>query len=346
MTLQECRNIWQGSHRLFLRGRELKRAEGSRVQKISITLERACPKQRGGGCAFCNPDSFLPPDSRGQLDPVEQFYAGMEKFREKYPEQKYIAYVQGYTGTLGQPLHLEQMYAALLELPEVHSLVIGTRPDCLPSEILDALARLSRQRWPSIPSGESESKKYVAEPKKCESKPKTKDIRVELGVESFSPSALREARRGVSPAQIRSALRDLEIRNIPAGAHIIIGLPGEDQLHMLPEYINHLPLSMLKFHQLQLIRKSPWGELAASGKKISSLPRKSLTVQDYADTLLDVIERIRPDIQIERLCADAAEQLVIHEHESWKGMKNYRFTAMFEAELEQRNTWQGRKYEP
>lgn len=265
------------------------------------------------------------------MDPVEQFHAGMKKFSEKYPRQKYIAYIQGYTGTLGDPEHLRQIYARILSLPRVHSLVIGTRPDCLPPEILDVLARLGDAAWPSGADHEADEVK--------------KELMVELGIESFSPAALQEARRGISPEQIRTALGELEQRNIPAGAHLILGLPGEDQLQQLPEHINSLPISMLKFHQLQLIRRSPWGELAAAGKEISSLPRNSMTVDEYTDTLLDVIERIRPDIQIERLCADAPRQLIVQEHDSWEGMKNYRFTALFESELERRNSWQGKAYE-
>lgn len=60
---------------------------------------------------------------------------------------KYLAYFQAYTNTYGELEKLKQMYEEALQVEGVVGLVIGTRPDCMPEELLDYLEELNKKTF-------------------------------------------------------------------------------------------------------------------------------------------------------------------------------------------------------
>lgn len=303
----------------------LKEYFGTRVQKISIHLGQSCPNRRpdgSGGCNYCNPLSFLPPSADRDLNPSAQFHSGVARFAGKYPDQVYLAYIQGYTGTLGRPSRLENWYRALLDDPHCAGLVIGTRPDCLPLGVLELLGRLQVEYG--------------------------KMLRIELGVESFDDRLLNLANRRCNADRSRTAIRELHSLNIPVDIHLILGLPGsedaEDPAAIAAE-VSILPVSMVKFHQFQIISGSYWGDVwegRADGGQVTrdSLRAGMLSVDRYADKIIALLRRLAPDVMIGRLAADAPPEM-IRAHESWNNMKNYRFTRLIENQMREHSLRQG-----
>jgi radical SAM protein (TIGR01212 family) len=301
----------------------LKRQFGSRVQKISIHPGLSCPnRNHGRGCRYCSPESFLPPNADASVDPLLQFEGGISRFRSKYPDQFYLAYIQGYTGTLAPVKRLAEWYRRLLDHPMCSGLVVGTRPDCLPEEVMGLFADL-KARFPG------------------------KLLRIELGVESFDRRVLELADRRCTPEQSVAAIETVAAAGIPADVHLILGLPGAAEDEHPETMLNVLPVSMVKFHQFQIVRGSPWADAAAQASELfgkvtaEGLRRASvMTVESYADTVIGILTRLSPDIMVGRLAADAPESMV-SAHKSWNAMKNYRFTAIVEAEMKRRGLHQG-----
>ena len=68
---------------------------------------------------------------------------------------------------------------------------------------------------------------------------------------------------------------------------------------------------------------------------------KLYTAEEYCDLAIDFIEHLSPEIGIERFVSQSPKKLLIAPE--W-GLKNFEFLAKIEKRLEERDTWQGRKY--
>jgi radical SAM protein (TIGR01212 family) len=162
----------------------VKREHGGRLQKVSIDAGFTCPNRDGklgvGGCTFCNNDGFTPSYLREQRDIGRQIDTGVAFMRRRYPQtQSFLAYFQSYSNTYGELARLQALYETALAHPDISGLVVGTRPDCLPDEILDYLATLSRHM----------------------------PVELEIGIESCSDAVLRECLRGHDFACTQDAIQ-------------------------------------------------------------------------------------------------------------------------------------------
>ncbi|MDE7349608.1 MAG: TIGR01212 family radical SAM protein, partial [Muribaculaceae bacterium] len=208
---------------------------GMKVQKLSIDAGFTCPNRDGsigrGGCIYCNNASFTP-GYCSPHDPIEvQIENGKEFFRRKYPEMKYLAYFQSYTNTFGRKAdELLEMYRKASESEDVVGVIIGTRPDCLPDDLLDGLAELN-SRIPVI---------------------------VEIGAETSFDDTLRLINRNHTWTQVEDAVRRLQKRGIRVGLHLIAGLPGEcgDDVIETVRKASELPIESIKMHQLQIVKET------------------------------------------------------------------------------------------
>lgn len=292
----------------------LKEKFGRRVQKLSIDGGFTCPNRDGtkgtGGCIFCNNDSFSPDYCRKGEGITRQIKDGIDFFRTKYDGQAYLAYFQAYSNTYAPLSVLKERYEEALAYPGVVGLVIGTRPDAVNEEVLDYLEELSRQYY----------------------------VCVEYGVESVHDRVLQRINRGHTFRETEWAIGETAARNIPVGAHLIFGLPGESREEMLEGAItlSRLPIHILKFHQLQIIRQTTLAEEYLKNREAFRL----YGVDEYLDFIVEVIENIRPDIYLERFVNQSPEEYLIAPH--W-GIKNYEFTAKLRKRLEELDTWQGRR---
>ncbi len=286
-----------------------------KIQKISLDAGFSCPNRDGslgrGGCSYCNNLSFNPSYCNTKRSISEQLAEGKEFFAHKYPKMDYLAYFQSYTNTYDKLDRLMDLYEEALCFPGVKGLVIATRPDCLPEDLLDYLEQLSKRCF----------------------------LLVELGLESTLDRTLKEVGRGHNYACSVTALNKIAQRKILCGAHIILGLPGESTEDMLSHAgrLNTLPLTTLKLHQLQLIRGTRLEEQVGENPAYVHF----FDAASYARLLIDFIERLRPGLVLDRFVSQAPAEWLIGP--DW-GMKNYEFTHQLEKMMRAGGHYQGRLY--
>ena len=289
---------------------------GCKVQKITLDGGFTCPNRDGkvghGGCTYCNNQTFNPAYCHRHLPVSEQMLEGISFFAHKYPSMRYLAYFQAYTNTYASLDILKQRYEDALAVDGCVGVVIGTRPDCMPDELLDYLVELQKRTF----------------------------VLVEYGIESVNDATLLRINRGHDYACAVDAVQRTASRGIPVGAHIILGLPGEDKEELMRQatVLSRLPLTTLKLHQLQLIRGTRMAEEYAVCPDDFSL----FALYDYIETVVDYIERLRPDIVLERFASQSPKELLIAP--DW-GIKNHELVDKVKARMRERHTWQGRLYE-
>ena len=275
-----------------------------RVQKITIDAGFTCPNRDGristGGCIYCNNASFNPSYCHRHKSVTEQLEEGKTFFSRKYPDMKYLAYFQAFTNTYAPIAHLKALYEEALSVPDVVGLVIGTRPDCVTEELLDYLAKGKEQGARS----KEQEKPFII---------------VEYGVESANDETLRRINRGHDFACSRRAIEMTAERGILTGAHIILGLPGEDAEESLRQapIISSLPIDILKIHQLQVIRGTRLAKMYARE------PFPLYSVDEYIELVARYISLLRKDIVLERFVSQAPSDMLIAPR--W-GLKNHEFT--------------------
>ena len=288
---------------------------GCKVQKITLDGGFTCPNRDGtlgrGGCTYCNNQTFSPAFSNRTSSIVKQMNDGIAFFAHKYPEMRYLAYFQAYTNTYDSLDKLVQRYEEALTVEGTLGIVIGTRPDCMPDELLDYLQSLAERTF----------------------------ILVEYGIESTSDDTLERINRGHSYAAAVDAVKRTAQRRIPVGAHIILGLPGEDRKAIMRQAaeLSQLPLTTLKLHQLQIIRGTRMAQEYAEHPEEFSL----FSLDEYIETLVDYIERLRPDIVLERFASQSPKELLIAP--DW-GIKNHELVDKVKRRMRERDTWQGKLY--
>ena len=273
-----------------------------RVQKISIDAGFTCPNRDGkigvGGCIFCDNKSFNPSYCSHRKSITEQLEDGKHFFAKKYPDMKYLAYFQAYTNTYDTVDKLKQLYEEALKVEDVVGIVIGTRPDCVSSELLDYLEELNKRTF----------------------------LIVEYGIESCNDDTLRFINRGHDFACTRKAVEETAKRGIYVGGHVIMGLPGEDASESLRQapIISSLPLTMLKIHQMQIIKGTRLAKI------YKEKPFHLYTVEEYIDLITKYIRLLRRDLVLERFVTQSPSEMLVAP--KW-GLKNYEFTNLLNKRL-------------
>ncbi len=273
-----------------------------RVQKISVDAGFSCPNRDGrlstGGCTFCDNKTFNPTYCNRSKSITRQLEEGKAFFSRKYPDMRYLAYFQAYSNTYGTLSELKAKYEEALSVDGVVGLVVGTRPDCITDETLAYLQQLNRQTF----------------------------ILVEYGVESANDDTLRRVNRGHTFECSRQAIVKTHRLGILTCAHVILGLPGEDEREMLRQasLISELPIDILKLHQLQVIKGTPLA------KEFAEHPFPVFTASEYADIVIKYISRLRSDIVLERFVSQSPPEMVVAP--KW-GLKNHEFTDMLNKRI-------------
>ena len=288
---------------------------GCKVQKITLDGGFTCPNRDGtlgrGGCTYCNNQTFSPAFCHRNRPIVEQMCGGIKFFAHKYPHMKYIAYFQAYTNTYASIDRLKALYEEALSVDGTVGIAIGTRPDCISDELLDYLSELSKRTF----------------------------LIVEYGIESTYDATLKRINRGHDYATAIDAVERTAARGIRVGAHFILGLPGESRTMLVEQaaVISRLPLTTLKLHQLQLIRGTRMAQEYEEVPQDFSL----FSLDDYIETVVDFVERLRPDIVLERFASSSPKELLIAP--DW-GIKNYELVEKVKRRMRERDTWQGKLY--
>lgn len=286
---------------------------GKKLQRLVIDGGFSCPNRDGsisrGGCTFCDNAAFHPSYTAGKSI-TEQIDAGMAFHADKCSADcGYLAYFQAYSGTYAELETLRTRYEEALSHPGIEGLVIGTRPDCVDEQKLDYLASLQSQG--AI-------------------------VELEFGIESVYDQTLRRINRGHDFETAGRAIRAAALRGLCVGAHLILGLPGEtrEMLVNTAAVLNELPLSLVKFHQLQILKGT------AMEEEFRQHPEEFLRMDadQYVELLADIIERLSPEIAVARIASSVPPRFT---DSPWGLLRPEALMTKLEQTLEQRGTYQG-----
>lgn len=307
-----------------------KRIYGERLQKLVIDAGFTCPNRDGtvsyGGCSFCDNAAFHPSYSTAGKSIAAQIDEGIEFHQVRYRNTRhYLAYFQSYSNTYAPLPRLKELYLEALAHPHIVGIVIGTRPDCIDEEKLDWLAELKAGR--ALPDWRRDG---FGSPV----------VKVEYGIESCYDATLLRVGRGHDVAAAERAVRLSAERGLDPGAHFILGLPGESRSMLVDQcsFISSLPLHSVKFHQLQLVKGT------RIEKEYEAVPHDFLRLDlpEYLDLMVDILERLRPDLYIERVAGEVPPRFV--NETQWGLIRNFQNLHLLDDRLSARNTWQGRLF--
>jgi uncharacterized protein len=289
----------------------LRQRFGRRVQKVSLDAGFTCPNVDGtvttGGCNFCDNRSFSPSRRIPRLDLIGQIDDGIRRLKRRYDCDDFIAYFQPATNTYAPVDKLRQLYETALSHPKVCGLAIGTRPDCVPNDVLELLQELAGQT-------------YVA---------------VEYGMQTMHDRSLDWMNRGHHHAAFVDAVERSIGRGFEICTHVILGIPGESHADMLAtaREVARLPIDAVKIHNLYAVKRTRLGDDVLAGK-VQLMGR-----EEYLRTVVDFLELLPPSMVIERISGDAPPDYFLGP--SWC-LEKPAVKLALEAEFKRRDTWQGR----
>lgn len=285
-----------------------------KVFKVSLDAGFTCPNRDGtlgwSGCVYCSERGSGDFAGDQKLSLHDQFVEVSERMKRKWPSAKYIAYFQAYTNTYASPERLREVYEEALAEENVIGLSVSTRPDCLPEDVLDYLEELNRRTY----------------------------LWVELGLQSSHDRTMEWIRRGHDYSQFLKGLEQLRFRGIQVCAHIILGLPGESKAEMLEtaRAVASLPIQGIKIHLLHVLKGTPLATI------YDNEPFELMTKEDYVSLVVDILEILPPEMVIHRLTGDGPPDDLIGP--LWS-RKKWEVLNAIDAELELRDTWQGKRAE-
>lgn len=292
----------------------LRQKFGQRVWKISIDAGLSCPNLDGTlasqGCIFCDAQSFSPSRRLGGAcrSVQEQIEDGADRLRRRYGDSadSFIAYFQPATNTYGPADELSPLWQEAANHPGIVGLTIGTRPDCVEEEILDALESIAAQKW----------------------------VSVELGLQSIHQESLNWLRRGHDYLCFEDAVARVRKRGLHVGVHLMLGLPGEttEQMIKTAKEMARLRVDSVKLHNLYVVRNTPLAELW--DRREFKLPSRD----EYVQMVVDFLEHTPPDCLVDRIIGDAPPQYLLAP--DWCGHKAA-FRQAVEGEFDRRGTRQG-----
>ena len=295
----------------FSYGEYLKKAFPFKVYKIALDAGFTCPNRDGlvayGGCIYCENRSFSPNSKGEKRSAAKQIGAGVEFYKKHFNAERFIVYFQAYTNTYGPVSLLKELYDEALSFPEVIGLSVGTRPDCLPDEVLDLLALYSEKTH----------------------------LWVEIGLQSMHNQTLLRINRGHTYEQFTDAIVRTKLRGLRVCVHVILGLPGETREMMMQtaDALAGFQIDGLKIHHLYIAENT----ILAKLHKVS--PVKTLTMEEYVSLACDFLERIPSHVAIQRLTGELKGDYLIAP--LWN-MSKKAVLAAIEKEFARRGTCQGK----
>ena len=288
---------------------------GGRVQKVSIDAGFTCPNVDGtlakGGCVFCSNTSFSPSRRVRRQQILDQIDDGIRRLKTRYDCDMFMAYFQPGTNTYASVEVLEPLFQAAVEHEKVVALAIGTRPDCVPQDVLEMIDRLASLR----------------------------PVSLELGMQTMHDASLIWMNRAHDHRATVDAVERCRARNFEVCLHVMLGLPGESPAQMLAtaEDVARFNVHSVKIHHLYAVRNTPMGEEYLNGG-VQLMER-----DEYIRVLLDFLEVLPPTCVVERLIGDAPPKYLLGP--AWC-LDKPAFKQAFESEAKRRDTWQGKRYKP
>ena len=279
------------------------------MYKLALDIGCTCPNRDGTldtrGCIFChNGSSHF---AEAGIDLNIQIENAKNRVKSKTKAEKFIAYFQSFTNTYGDFNYLKNVFESAINRDDIVALSIGTRPDCLSTEMLDLLENLN----------------------------KIKPVWIELGLQTANEQTAEYIRRGYKNIVYENAVKELNQRGITVITHIIIGLPDETK----EDILNTVDFSVkcgtdgVKLQLLHILKDTDLYEDYKQGKV------KVLSLEDYINILFSCIERIPKNIVIHRITGDAPKSFLVEPQ--WSANKKMVLNTI-NKESEKRDIMQGR----
>jgi radical SAM protein (TIGR01212 family) len=260
-----------------------------------------------GGCVFCDNPSFSPSRRVRRQGIREQIEDGIRRVKRKYDCDHFMAYFQPATNTYAPIERLRQVYDEALAHPNIVALAIGTRPDCVPDEVLDLLNEIAQRTY----------------------------LSVEYGMQSVHNHSLDWMNRGHRHSAFVDAVERSRGRGFEIGAHVILGLPGESHEDMMAtaRELAKVGVDSVKIHNLHAVRNTPLADQVQHGEVVL------MEREEYIGSLVDFLELLPPSVIVQRISGEAPPEFLVGP--SWCLDKPAIRAALHDT-LERRDTWQGR----
>ena len=287
----------------------LQKQFGDKVYKLALDIGCTCPNRDGTldtrGCIFCHNGSShfaeIGTDINTQIENAKN------RVKAKTKTEKYIAYFQSFTNTYGDINYLEKQFRMAIERDDIVALSIGTRPDCMPTEILEMIENLN----------------------------KIKPVWIELGLQTSNEKTIEYIRRGYPNITYENAVKELKKRGITVITHIIIGLPDETKEDILNtvDFAVKCGTDGVKLQLLHILKDTDLYEDYKLGRV------EALSLEKYIDILFSCLEKIPKNVVIHRITGDAPKSLLVEP--KWSADKK-KVLNTINKELEKRDIMQGR----
>jgi radical SAM protein (TIGR01212 family) len=255
---------------------------GERVYKVTVSAGFTCPTRDGtkgtAGCAFCDErgsSSFFAAGKAGR-SVADQLQAAIPEISRRFHAKKFLAYFQSFTNTYGPLSYLREVYDGAINVPGVVGLAVGTRPDCVPGDVLALL------------NGYGHGGRHVS---------------LELGLQSLRDEALDFYERGHTAAEGLDAVRRaLRFPNLSVSVHLMFGAPGDTVEHAIEaaRELSRLGVHGVKIHQLMIL-----GETTLA-RRYALAPWPLLSVEHYNRMAAAFLDHLDPRIHVERTHALAS----------------------------------------
>ena len=289
----------------------LRRRFGRRIHKVSVDAGFTCPNVDGtvttGGCNFCDNRSFSPSRRLPRTGIAGQIEEGIRRIKRRYKVDDFIAYFQPATNTYAPVPKLRRLYEEALAAPQIVGMAIGTRPDCVPDDVLELLTEIAGRTY----------------------------LSVEYGMQSMHDRSLDWMNRGHHHAQFVDAVERSRGRGFEVCAHVILGIPGETHEDMLAtaRELIRLQVDAVKLHNLYAVHGTPLAEQVRRGE-VSLIER-----DEYVRTVVDIVEMLPPTMIVERVSGESPPGF--HFGPAWC-LDKIDVRRALEAEFVRRDTWQGK----
>ncbi|MDH5041153.1 TIGR01212 family radical SAM protein [Enterococcus faecalis] len=291
----------------------LRQQFGEKIFKVPIDGGFDCPNRDGtvakGGCTFCSVsgsgDMIVAPS-----DPLPlQFQKEIQLMHQKWPTvDQYIVYFQNFTNTHAPVDVIRHRFEQVVNEKGVVGLSIGTRPDCLPVEVVNYLAELNERFY----------------------------LWVELGLQTTFEETSAAINRAHDYQTYLDGVAKLRKHGIRVCTHLINGLPGETPAMMrenVRRTVQDSDIQGIKLHLLHLMTNTKMMRDYNEGRL------QLMSKEAYVSVICDQLEMIPPEIVIHRLTGDAPFETIIGP--MWS-LKKWEVLNAIDAEMKRRNSYQGK----
>lgn len=286
---------------------------GEKTYKLSLDAGMTCPNRDGTldtrGCIFCSAGGSGDFAASSALSIHNQITEATRRVSRKYSGHTFIAYFQAFTNTYAPVSRLRTIFMEAITDSRIHGISIATRPDCLDSEKIELLRELNQ----------------------------IKPVWVELGLQTVNENTAEYIRRGYTLDVFDNFFYALKSAGIPVIVHMITGLPYEthEDYMKCADYIAHLPAHGIKIQLLHILKNTDIAKDYESGLF------EAMTLEEYAKTVVDIIEILPPDMVVYRITGDGPKNLLIAP--LWSCNKKNVLNTITK-EFINRNSFQGMRY--